>query len=107
MSQIEKALTAPHVLEYTYKRSLGPVLSQFFTALRERRVVGVRRKDDTLPERWFEEPNPSGKYKGEKIDRAEFDALLSRFYAISNLDEEGVPVDAWRRELEAALAPTA
>jgi len=48
MSQIEKALTAPHVIEYTYKRSLGPVLSQFFTALRERRVVGVRRKDGTV-----------------------------------------------------------
>jgi uncharacterized protein len=48
MSQIEKALTAPHVIEYTYKRSLGPVLSQFFTALRERRVLGVRRKDGTV-----------------------------------------------------------
>jgi uncharacterized OB-fold protein len=48
MSQIEKALTAPHVLEYTYKRSLGPVLSQFFTGLRDRRVLGVRRKDGTV-----------------------------------------------------------
>ena len=43
--------------------------------------LGVRRADDTLPERWFEEPISVGAYKGEKIDRAEFDAMLSRFYA--------------------------
>lgn len=39
------ALTAPHHLSYTYKRSLGNVLSQFFTALRDRRLLGVRRAD--------------------------------------------------------------
>jgi aldehyde:ferredoxin oxidoreductase len=61
--------------------------------------LGVRRKDDTLPARWFEEPITVGAYKGEKIDRAEFDAMLSRFYAISNLTDEGVPQEAWRREL--------
>jgi aldehyde:ferredoxin oxidoreductase len=69
--------------------------------------LGVRRKDDTLPERWFEEPNPSGKYKGERIDRREFAAMLSRFYEISNLTDEGVPIETWRRELESTLAPTA
>jgi aldehyde:ferredoxin oxidoreductase len=69
--------------------------------------LGVRRRDDTLPDRWFDEPNPSGRYKGEKIDRAEFDAMLTRFYDISNLTEDGVPVAAWRRELEATLAPGA
>ncbi|HEX8029926.1 MAG TPA: aldehyde ferredoxin oxidoreductase C-terminal domain-containing protein, partial [Vicinamibacterales bacterium] len=31
--------------------------------------LGMRRKDDTLPDRWFDEPNPGGPYKGEKIDR--------------------------------------
>lgn len=33
-------LSAPHVLQYTYKRSLGPVLSRFFTGLRDRRIEG-------------------------------------------------------------------
>jgi len=61
--------------------------------------LGVGRKDDTLPERWFEEPITVGAYKGEKIDRAEFDAMLSRFYDISNLTAEGVPQEAWRQEL--------
>jgi aldehyde:ferredoxin oxidoreductase len=69
--------------------------------------LGVGRSDDTLPDRWFDEPNPSGHYQGEKIDRAEFDAMLSRFYSISNLTDDGVPVDSWRRELEATLALTA
>jgi aldehyde:ferredoxin oxidoreductase len=67
------------------------------------RRLGVTRADDTLPERWFDEPIRVGAYRGEKIDRREFDALLSRFYAISHLDEEGVPVAGWRRELEATL----
>jgi aldehyde:ferredoxin oxidoreductase len=65
--------------------------------------LGVRRKDDTLPDRWFEEPNTYGAYKGEHIDRTEFDALLSRFYRVSNLTEEGIPVESWREELEATL----
>lgn len=38
----DEVLSAPHVLEYPYRRSVGPVLSRFFTALRERRLVGVR-----------------------------------------------------------------
>jgi aldehyde:ferredoxin oxidoreductase len=71
------------------------------------RRLGVGRDDDTLPDRWFDEPNPSGKYKGERIDREEFDAMLSRFYQISNLTVDGVPIDAWRRELEATLALSA
>lgn len=49
MSQkIEKALTAPHTLEYTYKRSLGPVLSAFFTGLRDKKILGVRRPDGSV-----------------------------------------------------------
>src|SRR5262245_54171882 len=44
----EPALTAPHRLKYTYKRSLGPVLSRFFTGLRDREIHGVRRADGTV-----------------------------------------------------------
>ncbi len=65
--------------------------------------LGVTRADDTLPDRWFEEPVRVGGFKGEKIDRREFEAMLSRFYEISDLDEEGIPVAAWRRDLEATL----
>jgi len=65
--------------------------------------VGVRRQDDTLPDRWFDEPNPGGPYQGERIDRQEFEAMLSRFYEISRLTSEGVPEEAWRKELAGAL----
>jgi uncharacterized OB-fold protein len=41
----EPPLSAPLKLSFDYTRSVGPVLSQFFTALRERRVVGVRGSD--------------------------------------------------------------
>ena len=41
----EPPLSAPLRLSFDYTRSVGPLLSQFFTALRERRIVGVRGSD--------------------------------------------------------------
>jgi uncharacterized OB-fold protein len=41
----ERPLSAPLRLSFDYTRSVGPLLSQFFTALRERRIVGVRGSD--------------------------------------------------------------
>ena len=38
-------LSAPHAIEYTYTRSTGPVIGAFLTALRERRIIGVRARD--------------------------------------------------------------
>ena len=38
----DEVLTATHVMEYPYRRSLGPVLSEFFTGLREHRIMGAR-----------------------------------------------------------------
>jgi uncharacterized OB-fold protein len=35
-------LRAPYALEYTYRRSTGPVVGRFLTALREGRIEGVR-----------------------------------------------------------------
>jgi len=45
MSDTPDVLRGPHVLEYPYKRSLGPVLSRFFTGLRDRRFEGIRGRD--------------------------------------------------------------
>lgn len=41
----QRPLSAPLKLSFDYTRSVGPTLSQFFTALRERRIVGVRGSD--------------------------------------------------------------
>ena len=61
MSDPLQSLTAPHNLEYTYKRSLGPVLGKFFTALRDRRILGVRREDGSImvPPKEYD-PNSGG-----------------------------------------------
>jgi aldehyde:ferredoxin oxidoreductase len=69
--------------------------------------LGVRREHDTLPDRWFDEPVTVGKYRGEKIDRDEFQKLLTRFYEISDLDEEGVPKREWREQLIGVLGAQA
>ena len=42
MSDAARPYTTDHVVEYAYKRSLGPVLSRFFTALRDGEILGSR-----------------------------------------------------------------
>ena len=37
-------LSAVHVMEYPYRRSLGPVLGRFFTGLQEQRIEGARTR---------------------------------------------------------------
>jgi uncharacterized OB-fold protein len=41
----EEVLSSPHVVEYTYTRSVGPVLERFFTGLGRRRIEGIRCRD--------------------------------------------------------------
>lgn len=41
----EPPLSAPLTLAFDYTRSVGPTLGKFFTALRERRILGVRGSD--------------------------------------------------------------
>lgn len=36
------ALSEPHVLEYTYTRSVGRVIGAFLSGLRDRKILGVR-----------------------------------------------------------------
>lgn len=41
-------LSAPLVIEYPFRRSVGPILGAFFTGLREGIVIGVRRRDGSV-----------------------------------------------------------
>ena len=41
----EPPLSAPLTLSFDYTRSVGPTLGKFFTALRERHILGVRGSD--------------------------------------------------------------
>lgn len=38
-------LSAPYVLEYSYKRSEGPVIGRFLASLKEARIEGVKTAD--------------------------------------------------------------
>jgi aldehyde:ferredoxin oxidoreductase len=67
-------------------------------------ALGARREHDTLPRRWFEEELSWGAYAGEKIDRAQFDAMLDRFYEITGLGAEGAPRLSWRAKLAAVAS---
>ena len=53
--------------------------------------AGFDRKDDYPPERFFSEPIRSGPFKGEVMDRAEFDRMLDRNYEIHGWDQRGIP----------------
>ncbi len=64
--------------------------------------LGLTPADDTLPDRWFEEPNTAGPFKGSKIDREEFEAMKKRFYAVSGLTTGGVPNPDWHVTLAQA-----
>jgi len=52
---------------------------------------GFNRKDDYPPERFFKEPIKSGPFKGERLDGAKFDEMLSENYRIHGWDIKGVP----------------
>ena len=61
-------LTAPHVLEYPYRRSVGAVIGGFFTALRERRMVGARTADGRVLVPPVEYDPESGESLSELVD---------------------------------------
>ena len=61
--------------------------------------LGLNANDDTLPDRWFDEPNDAGPFQGEKIDRQQFAAMKQRFYQISGLNDRGVPNAEWHERL--------
>jgi len=64
---------------------------------------GLDAKDDTLPRRWFEEPNSAGPFQGERIDRQAFTDLKQRFYELSGLEADGLPNTRWWQQLSGVL----
>src|ERR1700683_5024872 len=41
-------LRSPHVIEYTYTRSVGPVIGAFFTGLRDGKILGATTAGGTV-----------------------------------------------------------
>jgi aldehyde:ferredoxin oxidoreductase len=53
---------------------------------------GLRRKDDSLPKKFFEQPLTAGPYKGEVLDREKFEQMKDEYYQIRGWDKEtGIP----------------
>lgn len=88
--QIE-SLTASHTLEYNYKRSVGPVMGRFFTALRKRQILGVRRSDGSVmvPPKEYDPAN------GEALDElvAVADSGVVKSWAWVSAPRENQPLD--------------
>ena len=59
---------------------------------------GFGKKDDRIPERFFE-PLEGGLLKGKKIERTAFEQALSTYYQMRGYDEEGRPTNAKLQEL--------
>lgn len=65
--------------------------------------IGLTDRDDTLPDRWFDDAITVGQFTGEKIDRKQLEALKLRFYAITGLNTFGVPALEWHQKLAEAI----
>ncbi len=50
------------------------------------------RKWDYPPDRWFEEPPSKGNRKGLKLDRENYDQMLSSYYELRGWDHNGIPL---------------
>jgi uncharacterized OB-fold protein len=68
MSDARPHLSAEHLISYDYKRSVGPVLGRFFTALRERRILGSPTPDGRVLVPPMEHDPNTGEALGETVE---------------------------------------
>ena len=54
-------------------------------------MAGFSRKEDYLPDRFYEETLPEGPPKGKPMTRAAYDAALDDYYAFRGWDKQGRP----------------
>jgi aldehyde:ferredoxin oxidoreductase len=52
---------------------------------------GISRKDDYLPDLYFNQPIPGGPTKGEYIEKEKFEMLLDDYYQLHGWNPEGIP----------------
>jgi aldehyde:ferredoxin oxidoreductase len=74
-------------------RELG---DRFYALMRlywVRETGGWSREMDIPPARWFQDPFAEGELAGSKLDRAQYEQMLSWYYESRGWDENGVPTD--------------
>ena len=104
--RFQSVFSSPHGLGYPhFSRLLNLATGLHFTPTEMKRTgeriytlerlmitgEGISRSEDTLPERYFEEPIPEGPSKGEVVSREEFSRMLDEYYRLHGWDEEGIP----------------
>jgi aldehyde:ferredoxin oxidoreductase len=52
---------------------------------------GLTAADDTLPDRFFDEPIPQGKWSGTRLDQDAFGAIVRMYYRMMGWDDTGRP----------------
>ena len=55
------------------------------------------RKDDSLPQRFLEEPAPNGPAKGQIV---QLDKMLNEYYELRGWDNNGFPTEEKLKELD-------
>ena len=117
---ITQGFNSPHLTTYTDMAELVRLATGMDVTAEELRRTGERivtlervinlregltRADDTLPRRYFEDPMPLKGTRGHRIDRGEFDEMLTRYYALRGWDWHGVPSETDVFELNALVQP--
>ncbi len=100
------AFSSPHALQYRHFARLITLCTGLRMTAKELRICaeriytlertllvrdGMSRGDDTLPQRYFDEPIPEGPAKGSVVDRKDFDSMLDENYRLHGWDEKGIP----------------
>jgi len=95
--RIAKLATALTGIQYSWQDILECGDRIWTVEYAMQRRFGLRRKDDFPPDRFFEEPIPTGPNKGAVLDREKYEKMLIEYYHIRGYDDEGIPT---REKLE-------
>ena len=58
---------------------------------------GLTAADDTLPDRFFDDPIDAGRFAGVRIDRDRFHSMVRGYYDAMGWDQAGIPTEATLR----------
>lgn len=81
-------LSAATGIAFTYEKLLraGERIISLERALNTR--FGIRRRDDTLPNRFFTQPLPTGPYKGAVFPKKTFNSMIDQYYDSRGWDKK-------------------
>ena len=102
---MDHPLRAPLEIEFDYTRSLGPVLSQFMTGLKDRRILGARGADGRVHAPPFEYDPVSAEPPGELTEVGPEGTVVSWSWMPDPLaGQGGTPTSAHERPRRGPVA---